>query len=250
MLVLVAAIALLVPSHTPPSASPRQNEGPAQLPAPQARLTPDDQRAINATLDAFIPAGMERRDIVAAWALAGPEMKSGSSLASWRAGSTPIPYYLPREKTFHDWRTIDVGRRYVIFNLLLHPIRRSTGLYVFSGQVVKRGRRWLVNRLYTIAIMKPPTRSGLHEVGPADFAAQGSQQVAPSKGLLGSIGIAPAVSVLALAFLLPLSLGVIALVRARRWRRRVRSSGRTELPPLPSGYLRPTEKPREPTGTA
>ena len=32
------------------------------------------------------------------------------------------------------------------------------GSYVFSGQVVKQGDQWLVNRIYTIAIMNPVTK--------------------------------------------------------------------------------------------
>ena len=247
----MVAVALLVPGHEPPVGKTTADEGAAQLAAPRARLVPADRQAIDDTLDAFIPGGMERHDVAAAWALAGPEMKSSSSLASWKRGSSPIPYFLAREKTFHHWQTIDVGRRSVIFNLLLHPVRRSVGSYVFSGQVVKLRGRWLVNRLYTIAIMKPPTRTGLHEVGPADFAAPiGTGPSPPAKAVLGGLGIVPVVSVLALALLIPLSLGVLALVRARRWRRHVRSTGRTELPPLPSGYLRSDEQSRDPSGQA
>jgi hypothetical protein len=38
---------------------------------------------------------------------------------------------------------------------------------------------------------------------------------------------------------------VTALVRARRWRRSVRASGRTELPPLPSSYRGGSEEQKE-----
>ncbi|HUZ82722.1 MAG TPA: hypothetical protein VMU73_10810 [Gaiellaceae bacterium] len=211
------------------------------------RLTAADRRAIDATLDTFIPAGMERRDAAVAWALAGPELRSGSTLSGWRAGNSPVPYYLPTETTFHDWQAIDVERNAVIFNLLLHPVKPEVGSYVFSGEVVKQRGRWLVNRLYTIAIMKRPTHAGPHEVGPADFAAPaGSAQSSPGKPLLGSIGIVPVVSVLALILLVPLGFGLIALFRARRWRRHVRESGRSELPPLPPSYLDRPETPREP----
>lgn len=251
MLGTVIGVLLLVPSHGPPNAEPSRNEGPAKLAAAQQPLTATDRRAIDTTLDAFIPAGMERRNAAAAWRLAGPELKANSSLAAWHAGTSPIPYYLTTEKTFHDWRPIDVGRRYVIFNLLLHPVHRSTGTYVFSGQVVKVGGRWLVNRLYTIAIMKPPTRTGLHEVGPADFAfPAGSGQSPPGKAVLGGIGIAPVIGVLALILLIPLTFGLIAFHRAWRWRRLMRLSDRTALPPLPSGHLRSPERPREPAKNA
>jgi hypothetical protein len=46
------------------------------------------------------------------------------------------------------------------------------------------------------------------------------------------------VSIIGLVLLIPLGLGIGAFVRARRWRRMVRASGRTELPPLPTGYAK------------
>jgi hypothetical protein len=45
--------------------------------------------------------------------------------------------------------------------------------------------------------------------------------------------------------LIPLALGAGALLRARRWRRTVRASGRTELPPLPSSYRGGAEEQKE-----
>jgi hypothetical protein len=106
---------------------------------------------------------------------------------------------------------------------------------VFSGEVVKRGDQWLVNRMYTIAIMNPVTKK-THEIGPADFVAPPPSSRTPSTKSTVSIGIVPVLGILALILLIPLSFGVVALVRARRWRRMVRANARTELPPLPSGY--------------
>ena len=179
---------------------------------------------------------MARKSPATAWALAGPELKTGSTLAAWKAGNSPIPYYPVLEKTFHTWRTIDVGPRYVVFNLLVHPQPTShLGSYVFSGEVVKQGDQWLVNRIYTIAIMNPVTKK-THEVGPADFVAPPPSSQTPNGKSTLRIGIVPVISILSLILLIPLSFGVIALLRARRWRRMVRANARTELPPLPSGY--------------
>jgi hypothetical protein len=239
LVVAVALIVILIPSHQAPSPKATGSEGPAQLASanPHARVTSADRRAINATLDKFFPAGVARKSPDTAGALAGPELKAGSTLADWRAGSSPIPYYPLLEKTFHTWRTIDVGPRYVIFNLLLHAQPSShLGSYVFSGEVVKQGDRWLVNRVYTIAIMNPVTNK-THEIGPADFVAPPPTSRTPDTGkaTLG-VGILPVVGILALVLMIPLAFGVIALVRARRWKRMVRSTSGTELPPLPSGY--------------
>ena len=237
VVVTVVLIAVLIPSRHAPSPKVTGKEGPAQL----AVVTPlhvskADRRAIDRTLDRFVPAGVARKSPAAAWALAGPELKSGSTLAAWKAGNSPIPYYPVLEKTFHTWRTIDVGPRYVVFNLLVHAQPAShLGSYVFSGQVVKQGNQWLVNRIYTIAIMNPVTKK-THEVGPADFVAPPPSSQTPNGKSTIKVGILPVVGILALILLIPLSFGVIALVRARRWKRMVRASSKTELPPLPSGY--------------
>jgi hypothetical protein len=238
-LAAVVAIALLVPNHKPANPDARGAEGSAQLATagPKKHLSPADRHAVNVLLDRFMPAALTGRDPATAWALAGPELRSGSTLAAWRAGTSPIPRYPVLEKTFHHWQTIEVGRRYVIFNILLHAVPSAhLGSFVFSGEVVKRNGRWLVNRIYTIAIMnQEPSKT--HEIGPADFKAPPPTSQTPSGSpALGNIGIVPVVSIIGLVLLIPLGLGIGAFVRARRWRRMVRASGRTELPPLPTGY--------------
>jgi hypothetical protein len=89
--------------------------------------------------------------------------------------------------------------------------------------------------MYTIAILNPVTKK-THEVGPADFVAPPPSSQTPNGKSTLRIGIIPVISILSLIVLIPLSFGVIALLRARRWRRMVRANARTELPPLPSGY--------------
>jgi len=240
-LAAVVAVFLLIPSHGPTASGPTGNEGPAQLASvgPRVRLTPAVHRQIDAVLDRFLPAAMERKDEVAGWALAGPEMKAGTTLAAWRKGNTPVPYYRAKETTFHTWRTIDVGQGYVIFNLLVHPAKGwPLAPYVFSGEVVRQHGHWLVNRLYTIAIMNKPTKHNpMPEIGPADFAAGASPG---AKGTPDSTEhssrILPVLALFVAIALVPLLLGGVALRRARRWRREVQSSGRQQIPSLPARY--------------
>jgi hypothetical protein len=90
--------------------------------------------------------------------------------------------------------------------------------------------------MYTIAIMNPVTRT-TREIGPADFKAPPPTSQTPSgKAVIGHLGIVPVILIVGLVLLIPLGLALVALFRARRWRRMVRAGGRTELPPLPSGY--------------
>jgi hypothetical protein len=241
--VLVAvglAVAILVPSRREQDAAPTVDEGPAQVvTVARARLTAADRRQIDRLLDRFIPAGVARKDPAAAWALAGPEMRNGSSLANWRKGTTPIPFYPAKEPNFHHWKTIEVEERSAILNLLVHPVDpKKLGSWVFSIQVVKQRGTWLVNRIYTIAVMNPATRPATvtHELGPADYAAPPASNTSKSAGGGSHFGLLPVLAILGLVLLIPLTLGGVALVRARRWRAAVRESGRTELPPLPGTY--------------
>lgn len=247
---VITAVVLLIPGHRTPNSAPTVPEGPAQVVrnVPPPRLTAADRREIDAALDRFLPAAMERRNPTLAWRLAGPELKAGSTLAEWQHGSSPVPYYPSREQTFHDWQTIDVGPRYVIFNLLLHPAKSSKlATYTFSGEMVKVHGRWAVNRFYTIAIDNPITKT-THEIGPADFApAPASPSTASSR--LGGFGMVPAILLLSLILLIPLSFGAVAFARGRRFRKETAQRGAsTDLPPLPSSYRQEPERPREPAG--
>ena len=238
-------VVALIPNRQGINPGPTHPEGPAQLAvATNLPISAADRRAINRTLDRFMPAALTRSDPTLAWSLAGPELRTNSTLAEWKAGTSPVPYYPVLEKTFDTWQTIEVDPDAVIFNLLLHAKPASgLGSYVFSGQVVKRHGTWLVNRLYTIAIMNPPTKKTYHEVGPADFAAPPPASQTPNgKAGIGHIGILPVVLILGLILLFPLSFAAIALVRARRWRRLVTETARRELPPLPSSYAPPTRE--------
>lgn len=247
-------LAVVVPNRAQHEAAPAKNAPPAEVVKQSKYVSPSDRRAINRTLDQFIPAALDRSDSETAWRLAGPGIKGGTTLRQWRHGTSSIPYYPARGKTFHDWTTIDSGPGYVDFNLLVHPRDRARkGSYEFSGTMVKRDGRWLVNGLYTIAIFAAPTKSGRHEVGPADFAAgpaQSSNQAPPTRtsggNKLGKPWLLAAGGVILLVLLVPLGFGIASILRARRRRRLYAGSEAQELPPLPRGY----QQPSQPTGGA
>jgi hypothetical protein len=251
----IAAVVALIPSKGPPNPTPKANEGSAQVAAHVAvPITAADRRAIDRTLDRFIPAAVGRKNADLAWSLAGPELKAGSTLAEWRAGTTPVPSYPVKVQPFHDWSTLDNGKSYVDFTLLVHPrIGVNVGAWTFAGEMVEQNGRWLVNRLYTIAVFQP-VRGSKHEIGPADFAAPGTAAAsAPpaGKSVLGGIGLLPILLLLGLVPLTGVSLGVFAL--ARRARRRLHHPAAPErsreLPPLPTGYRHDTDgREREPAG--
>ena len=252
--VVGAAIAIAVAVRSPkqPSAAPAKNAPPAQVVSQSTHVPPADRSAIDRTLDRFLPAALGRSSAETAWNLAGPDLRGGTTLQDWRHGSTPIPDYPPRGTTFHNWTTIDAGRDFVDFNILIHP-RPGHGprgsSEVFSGEMVKRGGHWLVNGLYTIAVFARPTKNGRHEVGPADFAAgtggQSSQGATPPRtsksGTLGTKWLLVVGGVVLLALLFPLGFGVVSVIKSRRARRRYVQSEPRELPPLPRSVQTPSE---------
>ena len=244
----IALVVLLVPNPRPPNPAPPRHAPPAQLVTHSTYVSAAERRAIDATLDRFLPAALDRRSPAVAWRLAGPELKAGSTLREWRRGDSPVPYYPARGTRFHDWTTIDAGPGYVVFNLLVHPLHGArTSAWVFSGEMVKRGGRWLVNRLYTIATLQPPTKHGQREVGPADFAA-GSVRSGPppvTKATLGKTWLAVVAALVGLAVLFPLGFALVSLLRAGLRRRRGRRAADRALPPLPRRALG-----RDPEGDA
>lgn len=232
--------AFAVGGHTPPSGSVTVDEGPAQLASThRSKLTRADRLAIDRTLDLWVPAALERRNIDTAWRLSGPEFRANATLAQWKDGATAVPAYPAIDRHFHGkWDVIDVEPGSVIFNLALHPRKGAKQPpTVFSGQVVKQDGRWLVNRMYAISLEYKVTRT-THEVGPADFGAGVAYHPPPpDKARWGGIGILPIVGILGLVLLIPLTLGAVAVVRARRFSREARER-QASLPPLPSSYRR------------
>jgi hypothetical protein len=227
----IVLVVLLVPERSTIAGSTTANEGPAQLAdTHHYRLTAGDRRRIDALLDAFIPAAVERRSAETAWALAGPELRASSSLAAWKAGNSPVPAYAPRGTRFHYWTVLAVEKNDVLFNILLHPRPgKPRPSYELSGQVVRSHGRWLVNRLYTIATFSPSQSKRTEVVGPNDYAAGSGGSAQTRTARLSHAWLIPVLGVvLGGVLLVPLGLGLLALSRARRFKREsaLRAAGR------------------------
>lgn len=243
-------IAVLIPNKGPSKGAATGNESPAQLAVnTHQKLSRADRRQIDSLLDRFIPAAVGRANLSTAWALAGPEMRSSSSLAEFRKGNLPVPSYPANETNYHHWRAIDVEHGSVVLNILVHPKNpQKLGTWVFSIDVVKSKHAWRVNHIYPIAVMNPPVRPSTvtHELGPADYAAPApTQRTSTTASPSSRSFLLPVVGIFAVLLLIPLALGAAALLRAQRWRRTVRASGRTELPPLPGSYRGGAEEQKE-----
>lgn len=221
-LTAITLVVVLVPERSSIEDTITVDEGPAQLADNTVyHLHPGDRAKINALLDRFIPASVERRSAATAWALAGPELRAYSSVAQWRAGNSPVPEYPARGKTFHYWTIAYIGKNEVLFNILLHPREGLTiPSYELSGQVIRHGTGWRVNRLYTIATFSHPTAKRTEVVGPNDFGAPASSpSPATQHARLSRLYTIPLFVIFGGAILFPLGFGAVAFLRGRRFKR-------------------------------
>jgi hypothetical protein len=218
----ITLVVVLVPERSSIPDAVTTSEGPAQLADTHVyHLARTDRMKIDTLLDAFIAAAVERRSAKTAWALAGPELHAYSSVAQWQAGNSPVPQFPARGSKFHYWTVVYVGKHEVLFNILLHPRAKVVmPSYEFSGQVIRHGADWRVNRLYTIATFSHPSAKTAQVVGPNDFnAPAGSPSPSTNKARLSHWYAIPLFVLFGGVILFPLSLGAVALVRGRRFRR-------------------------------
>ena len=149
----------LLPTGTPAPPDRLRAAPPVQRER-EVTLTPAMRRAIDTTLDAFVPAAVDRRDPDAAWRLAGPGLRSASTLRDWRAGELPVQPFPVAGTRFHGWRALSTTRDRVALDLLLHPRAEArVGPIAVAIDLVRDDDRWLVDAFYTTAVFNAPERS-------------------------------------------------------------------------------------------
>jgi hypothetical protein len=226
----IALAFLLLPQPKQRGPTAIGQPGPAQVARPvSTQVRPADRRAIDTTLDRFIPDGVGRQSMTTAWRLAGPEMKAASTLSQWRRDVSPIPYYPVGGRTFHNWTTLDAGPNYVDFGLLISPRRGiHRGSWGLLGEMVRRGPHWLVNNLYIAAAFN---QAGVL-TGPPDITGQLGPPLPAAKAVLDLnwlIGLVSAI-LFAVAFT-PTLLFCLAL------RNRLLRRPPLPIPPLPRSVV-------------
>jgi len=197
-------------------------------------LPAGDRRAIDALLDRFVPEALARRDPGAAYSLATPALRAGTTRAQWAGGALPVYPFAPRGTTYHDW-TLDAsyaGR--ASLDLLLQPRRGSrSGAIAFTFRLRKLGGRWLVDSVVPAAVFAPPGQPPSIRANP-DFAAP-ALRPAGASGRLGGLWLAIPLGAVALLALVPVAVLLVGWLREERPFRRER----LELPPLPARLRRP-----------
>ena len=201
-LVTAAALALLLP--TAANAAGRGHVGRA------------DRRAINATLDAFVPTAVERRNVMVSYDLVTPALRGGMTRAQWASGDIPVYPFPARGRSFHYW-TLDYAiRNEVAVDLFLQPrARAKVGPIAFSIDLKRVRGRWLVDSIYPTAIF-PRAGSGGGVRAASDYAAPASRNTPPGSSRLGHVWVLVPASFLGLGIAVPIVLFVGAWWRDRR----------------------------------
>jgi len=229
----ILLVFVLAPESQQPDRAATGKPGSGQVVRPVSlRVRPAERRAVDKILDRFIPAGVGQRSMTTAWRLAGPELRAGSTLGQWRKDVSPIPYYPVAGKTFHNWKTLDAGPNFVEFALLVAPRRGShLGDWALSGRVVRRGSRWLVDRLYTAVTYN--LAGAL--TGPPDLIGGPVSSGAPSNRRGSSTGIGAWIVCVGVIALLIAPAFLLSAFLSDGWPRRRRPT--RPLPPLPTSVL-------------
>jgi hypothetical protein len=194
-------------------------------------VSPAERRAIDATLDRFVPSAVQRHDLAGAYDLVTPASRTGISRRAWAHGKTNVMSYPARGTRFHGW-TVDLAQPgYVMVDLLLQPRRHAhQGPMIFTVELRRIHGRWLVASFIPSASFAGAERTGSMKAF-ADYGPLASRNPKP-KHVNRLFLIGPA-----LVVLLIVALPAAIIVRSwRRNRRAERAFGKPlsrELPPLP-----------------
>jgi hypothetical protein len=241
----VCAFSLLEPAPKPVSAEPLEPGAPKVVGRErQVPLRAADRARIDAVLEAFVPAAVERKDPAAAYRLATPELRRAATRAQWKRGDIPVYPYPASEQ--RDWTLNFSFPGHVSLDLFVQPRRGAdVGPIAFTVEVRRvGGRRWLVDSFFPTAIFPKPEQGGQPlaqpDLSPANV--KGTSQT-------GKARVSPAFFVIplvlmGLAFAVPLAMFVRGKLREARAERIYARTPRRTMPPLPKPRAR-TEPERE-----
>ena len=239
----VWGLSLLLP------APERRSDAPTEPGAPkivgrekEVPLRRPDRRAIDRTLDAFLPAAVERKDLTAAYRLASPSMRRSATRAEWRRGEIPVYPYPASER--HSWTLNFSFPGYVSLDLFVQPRKGADiGPVAFTVELRRFDRhRWLVDSFFPTAIF-PRVEDGGQPLAQPDLSPANVQGTVAEQRLSSFFFLIP-VLLLGLAIAVPFAVFLHGKLREARAERLYARTPRRTMPPLPTPH-RSEERERE-----
>ena len=99
----VAVANAVLPHGGPPPDTSRPGKPQVVSVSRMVRVTPARRETINALLDKFVPAAVERERPLRALPLVTRAFRAGVSRRDWANGKLPVIPYDARGKSFHGW---------------------------------------------------------------------------------------------------------------------------------------------------
>jgi hypothetical protein len=108
----------------------------------------------------FLETAVVRKDLGAAYAIVGPDLKGGISLAAWRKGNIPVPFYPAANAKLAELKVKSSHKTNLWLQTVLFP-RKGSGVrpLVFDLNVDRIGGKWLVNYInaeYSTPVLAKP----------------------------------------------------------------------------------------------
>ncbi len=145
----IAAVVVFTGNHSTPTSQTYQN---ADRPAKQAPAAPRHVRldpAAKRALGQFVLTAVARKNLRAAYALAGPGVRQGMSLAQWLTGEIPVVPYEVKSLQYAPFK-IDYSRpNHALVEVAMVPtaksVKRGVKPQIFYADVVRLHGKWVVN---------------------------------------------------------------------------------------------------------
>lgn len=180
-------------------------------------MTPARRRQVSQTLVRFVATAVTRNDPLAAWDLATPGMKAGTTRAQWARGEVPVIPYPAIPAQARSWTLVSSTEDDVVVDLVLQPPTGSKrGPIEFEVELKSVGarpnRRWLVHAFLPVRSYSP-VASKPKPVKPLPTNLKPNYPT----GRLSPVWFLVPAFLLGLIVLVPVGIGVL------NWRRGVRA---------------------------
>ena len=190
-------------------------------------FTQSEQRAVHPVLAQFIKYAVAREDPAKAWAVAGPDLRSGLTRKEWDTGAIPVVNFPAAQRGLGSWSYVKYSYTNTVgLEVFVFP-KPGSGYSAMTAdaEVVKDHRgRWLVNywmpeRFHGPAAVsaKPAKKAGAHaKKSTTQKSAAAASPTAGQPARTTGIWLAVPIGVLSLIILAPLALLLVGWLRSRR----------------------------------